>query len=147
MLRDNRFDNFEIVWAFNNPENTMLAFREAVKTLLLQQQSKQLLLQLIWILYVFVPYEKDRNCGTIGVFTRDTVLEDNIERVKTIYYHPRIERVAISTDHVGEFYKFINVLNFSYQFAFLCKIIGVYVIKAKFKFSRKVEEKYDEKKA
>lgn len=31
--------------------------------------------------------------------------------------------------------------------AFLCKIIGVYVIKAKFKFSRKVEEKYDEKKA
>ena len=59
-------------------------------------------------LYVFVPYEKDRNCGTIGVFTRDTVLEDNIERVKTIYYHPRIERVAISTDHVGEFYKFIH---------------------------------------
>lgn len=31
--------------------------------------------------------------------------------------------------------------------AFLCKIIGVYVKKAKFKFSRKVEEKYDEKKA
>ncbi len=31
--------------------------------------------------------------------------------------------------------------------AFLCKIIGVYVIRAKFKFSRKVEEKYDEKKA
>ncbi len=31
--------------------------------------------------------------------------------------------------------------------AFLCKIIGVYVIKAKSKFSRKVEEKYDEKEA
>ena len=31
--------------------------------------------------------------------------------------------------------------------AFLCKIICVYVIRAKFKFSRKVEEKYDEKKA
>lgn len=30
---------------------------------------------------------------------------------------------------------------------FLCKIISVYVIRAKFKFSRKVEEKYDEKKA
>ncbi|MBR5809031.1 MAG: spore cortex biosynthesis protein YabQ [Clostridia bacterium] len=31
--------------------------------------------------------------------------------------------------------------------AFLCKIIGVYVIRAKRRFSRKVEEKYDEKKA
>lgn len=32
-------------------------------------------------------------------------------------------------------------------FAFLCKIISVYVIRAKSKFSKKVEEKYDEKKA
>lgn len=31
--------------------------------------------------------------------------------------------------------------------AFLCKIIGVYVKRAKCRFSRKVEEKYDEKKA
>ena len=31
--------------------------------------------------------------------------------------------------------------------AFLCKIISVYVIRAKSKFSKKVEEKYDEKKA
>lgn len=31
--------------------------------------------------------------------------------------------------------------------AFLCKIISVYGIRAKLKFSRKVEEKYDEKKA
>ena len=31
--------------------------------------------------------------------------------------------------------------------AFLCKMISVYVIRAKFKFSRKVEEKYDEEKA
>jgi len=31
--------------------------------------------------------------------------------------------------------------------AFLCKIIGVYVKKAKSKFSRKVEERYDEKEA
>ena len=31
--------------------------------------------------------------------------------------------------------------------AFLCKIIKVYVIRAKCRFSRKVEEKYDEKKA
>lgn len=30
---------------------------------------------------------------------------------------------------------------------FLCKIVGVYVNKAKSKFSKKVEEKYDEKKA
>lgn len=30
---------------------------------------------------------------------------------------------------------------------FLCKILSVYVKKAKFKFSRKVEENYDEKKA
>ncbi len=31
--------------------------------------------------------------------------------------------------------------------AFLCKIIGRYVKKAKYEFSKKVEEKYDEKKA
>ena len=30
---------------------------------------------------------------------------------------------------------------------FLCKIIGVYMVKAKSKFSKKVEEKYDDKKA
>lgn len=59
-------------------------------------------------LYVFIPYEKERNCGTIGAFTKDVVLQDNIDRVKTIYYHPKIERVAFSTDYVGEFYKFIN---------------------------------------
>lgn len=59
-------------------------------------------------LYVLIPHEKERNCGTIGVFTKDVVLEDNVDRVKTFYYHPRIERVAFSTDYVGEFYKFIN---------------------------------------
>lgn len=59
-------------------------------------------------LYVLIPHEKERNCGTIGVFTKDVVLEDNVDRVKTIYYHPRIERVAFSTDYVGEFYKFID---------------------------------------
>lgn len=32
-------------------------------------------------------------------------------------------------------------------FAFLCKIIYVYGIRARLKFSKKVEEKYDEKKA
>ena len=57
---------------------------------------------------VLVPYERERNCGNIGVFTKDVVLEDNIDRVKAVYYHPRIERVAFSTDYVGEFYKFIN---------------------------------------
>lgn len=57
---------------------------------------------------VLVPHERERNCGNIGVFTKDVVLEDNIDRVKAIYYHPRIERVAFSTDYVGEFYKFIN---------------------------------------
>lgn len=31
--------------------------------------------------------------------------------------------------------------------AFLCKILGVYVKKAKLEFSKKVKEKYDEKKA
>ena len=59
-------------------------------------------------LYVLIPYEKERNCGTIGAFTRDVVLEDNINRLKTCYYHPRIERVAFSTDYVAEYYKFIN---------------------------------------
>jgi hypothetical protein len=59
-------------------------------------------------LYILIPHEKERNCGTIGVFTKDVVLEDNVDRVKSIYYHPRIERVAFSTDYVGEFYKFIN---------------------------------------
>lgn len=59
-------------------------------------------------IYVFIPYERERNCGNIGVFTKDVVLEDNIDRVKTVYYHPQIERVAFSTDYVGEFYKFIN---------------------------------------
>lgn len=59
-------------------------------------------------LYVFIPHEKERNCGTVGVFTKDVVLADNTDRVKTVYYHPRIERVAFSTDYVGEFYKFIN---------------------------------------
>lgn len=57
---------------------------------------------------VLVPCERERNCGNIGVFTRDVVLEDNIDRVKAVYYHPRIERVAFSTDYVDEFYKFIN---------------------------------------
>ena len=59
-------------------------------------------------LYVFIPYEKERNCGTIGVFTKDVVLEDNSDRVKIAYYHPRIERVAFSSDYVGEYYKFIK---------------------------------------
>lgn len=59
-------------------------------------------------IYVLVPYERERNCGNIGVFTKDVVLEDHIDRVKTVYYHPKIERVAFSTDYVGEFYKFIN---------------------------------------
>lgn len=59
-------------------------------------------------LYVIIPHEKERNCGSIGVFTKDVVLGDNKDRVKTFYYHPRIERVAFSTDYVGEFYKFIN---------------------------------------
>lgn len=59
-------------------------------------------------LFVMIPYEKERNCGTIGAFTKDIVLEDNADRVKTAYYHPKIERVAFSTDYVSEFYKFIN---------------------------------------
>ena len=59
-------------------------------------------------LCVLIPYEKERNCGTIGAFTKDVVLEDNIDRIRTFYYHPRIERVAFSTDYVGEFYKFLN---------------------------------------
>lgn len=59
-------------------------------------------------IYVLIPYERERNCGNIGVFTKDVVLEDNLDRVKVIYYHPGIERVAFSTDYVGEFYKFIN---------------------------------------
>lgn len=59
-------------------------------------------------LYVIIPHEKERNCGSIGVFTKDVVLGDNKDRVRTFYYHPRIERVAFSTDYVGEFYKFIN---------------------------------------
>lgn len=59
-------------------------------------------------LCVLIPYEKERNCDTIGVFTKDVVLEDNVDRVKSFYYHPKIERVAFSTDYVGEFYKFIN---------------------------------------
>ncbi len=59
-------------------------------------------------LYILIPYERERNCGNVGVFTKDVVLKDNINRLKTIYYHPKIERVAFSTDYVGEFYKFIN---------------------------------------
>lgn len=59
-------------------------------------------------IHVFIPCEKERNCGAIGVFTRDVVLEDNAERVKTVAYHPRIERVALSTDYVCEYYKFIR---------------------------------------
>lgn len=59
-------------------------------------------------IYVLIPYEKERNCGNVGVFTKDVVLKDNIDRVKAVYYHPRIERVAFSTDYVSEFYKFIN---------------------------------------
>lgn len=59
-------------------------------------------------IHVFIPCERERNCGTIGVFTRDVVLEDNAERVKTVAYHPRIERVALSTDYVCEYYKFIR---------------------------------------
>ena len=59
-------------------------------------------------LCVLIPHERERNCGNIGVFTRDVVLEDNKDRVKAFYYHPRIDRVAFSTDYVGEFYKFID---------------------------------------
>ena len=59
-------------------------------------------------LYVLVPYEKERNCGNIGTFTKKVVLQDNLKRIKTLYYHPRIERIAFSTDYVGEYYKFHN---------------------------------------
>lgn len=59
-------------------------------------------------IHVFIPYETDPSCGNIGVFTRDVVLQDNAERVKTIAYHPRIERVAFSTDYVCEYYKFMQ---------------------------------------
>ena len=59
-------------------------------------------------LYVMLPYEKERNCGNIGVFTSNVVLEDNADRITVRYYHPKIERIAFSTDNVGEFYKFIN---------------------------------------
>lgn len=59
-------------------------------------------------IYVMVPYEKERNCGTVGVFTKETVLKENHERVKLKYYHPKIERIAFSTDYVNEYYKFIN---------------------------------------
>ena len=58
-------------------------------------------------LYVMLPYEEERFCGSIGVFTKDVVLGENLGRVKTVSYHPRIERVAFSTDYVGEFYKFV----------------------------------------
>ena len=59
-------------------------------------------------IYVLVPFKKDRNCGTIGEFTENVVLKDNIDRVKVACYHPKIERVAFSTDYVSEFYKFVN---------------------------------------
>lgn len=59
-------------------------------------------------IYVLIPYEREKNCDNIGAFTKDVVLEDNRDRVKKVYYHPGIERVAFSTDYVGEFYKFID---------------------------------------
>ena len=59
-------------------------------------------------IYTLLPFEKDRNCGGIGVFVKDIVLDDNMHKVKTTYYHPQIERVAFSTDHVGEFFKFVK---------------------------------------
>lgn len=86
---------------------------------------------------VMMPYEAERNCGTVGVFTKEAVLKDNNERVQIVYYHPRIERVAFSTDYVGEFYKFIdnqlpmalqkNILNdfesidYEYRIKLVCK--------------------------
>lgn len=59
-------------------------------------------------IYIFIPHEKDRNCGNIGQFTQKSVLADNPDRVKTVYYHPKIERVAFSSDYVCEYYKFID---------------------------------------
>ena len=59
-------------------------------------------------IYVLIPYEREKNCDNIGAFTKDVVLEDNRDRVKKVYYHLGIERVAFSTDYVGEFYKFID---------------------------------------
>lgn len=86
---------------------------------------------------VMMPYEAERNCGTVGVFTKEAVLKDNNERVQIVYYHPRIERVAFSTDYVGEYYKFIddqlpmalqkNILNdfenidYEYHIKLVCK--------------------------
>lgn len=59
-------------------------------------------------IYVLIPHDKERNCGSIGMFVKEIVLEDNMHKIKTVYYHPQIERVAFSTDHVGEYYKFIR---------------------------------------
>ena len=68
-------------------------------------------------IYVLVPDERERNCGNIGEFTKKVVLENNIDRIKVFYYHPRIERVAFSTDYVGEFYKFTQTSHIDFSYA------------------------------
>lgn len=60
-------------------------------------------------IWIFLPKESDIiHRDNVGYFTKKVVLGHNKNKVRVLEYRPSIRRVAQSTDHIQEYYGFIN---------------------------------------
>lgn len=58
---------------------------------------------------VYIPKISDiYNKKNVGYFVRDVVLKKHLDRVECLEYRPEVERNAIATDYILEYYKFVN---------------------------------------
>lgn len=59
-------------------------------------------------LYVMLPQEKDIFTTGVGYFIKEIVLKENTNKIKTTWYRPKIDRIALSSDYVTEHFSFVD---------------------------------------
>ena len=57
---------------------------------------------------IFIPKKTDIVNNNIGYFVNEIIENDNNQRIKCLYYRPKIVRVPLASDYVTEFYEFTN---------------------------------------
>lgn len=58
---------------------------------------------------VYIPKKSDiYNKSNVGYFVRDVVLMKHSDKIECLEYRPAVERNAIATDYILEYYKFVN---------------------------------------